>query len=191
MKMIGSGDRRAAWVLAQALAACLIALSSTGCSGGSDEPTFTGSVVPPIRPGAPELSTPEAAVRSYTDWISYAYRILDSDVATHAFSEWEEVRVNSYVQYNKIEGRAIEQSLVTSEYDRAKSTDSTATIVGKEYWRYRYIAADGSKYLTGPLDASYDVTYTVVRKDVGTWLVDRVEVNRLDEKPGSDEELKE
>lgn len=164
------------------LLACVffVAVFIAGCGADSGTPVV-GPVVPPVVPADPDLSTPESAVRSYTDWISYAYRVQDSDVATHAFSEWEEVRVNSYVQYNKLESRAIEQMLQRSAYERVRSSDSTVTLVGSEYWLYRYMAPDESKYLTGPLEASYDVTYTVVFvKDKG-WLVDKVEVDSTEE----------
>lgn len=144
------------------------------------------AIAPPARPDEPRLSTPLEAIRSYTDWISYAYRVMDSNVATHAFSEYEEVNVNSYVQYNMMESRGLEQSLQRSDYDVVKSTDSSATVVGTEYWLYRYFALDQSKYLTGPLEASYDITYTVVRKPDGRWLVDKVEASRTDKNAGVD-----
>ncbi len=139
-----------------------------------------------VTPPEADLSEPESAVKSYTDWISYAYRVLDSDVATHTFTSYEEVRVNSYVQYNLQQGRGIEQFLADYDYDLVATTDATATVVGSEFWRYRYFALDGSRYLTEPREASYDVTYTVVLGEDGLWRVDKVEVKRLDT-PGAED----
>lgn len=170
------------WTHRRFVAAVVMLLAmmlASGCSGRAAQPVLT-PIAPPAQPDPADLSTPEAAVKSYTDWVSYAYRVLDSDVATHTFTPYEEVRVNSYVQYNIQEGKGLEQSLNKSSYRRTSSSESTVTLVGSEYWLYRYFASDGSKYLTGPTEASYDVTYTVVRQDKARWLVDRVRVTRLD-----------
>lgn len=151
-----------------------------GCSQDTTV-IVSDAVVPPVVPDAPVLTTPEEAVRSYTDWISYAYRILDSEIATHAFSPFEEVNVNSYVQYNLMENRAIEQALADASYKRVRSNEGTVTLVGQEFWRYRYIDPQRQRYLTPPMEASYDITYTVVRQPDGRWLVDKVLAERRDE----------
>ncbi len=164
------------------VAFCVLAIVTAvlvGCGSG-EESGVVYPIAPAVRPAEPNLTTPEDAVESYTDWISYAYRVMDSEVATHAFSLYEEVNVNSYVQYNAMEGKGLEQFLQRSDYDLVAASDTTATIVGDEYWLYRYFAADQSKYLTSPKEASYEVTYTVVHQDDGRWLVDKVEVTRLD-----------
>ena len=153
-------------------------------AGCSSDPgvRVSDAAVPPVVPSEPDLATPEAAIRSYADWISYAYRILDSDTATQTFTPNEEVRVDAYVQYNLIEGRAIEQYLERSAYKRVKpSSEDTVTLAGSEFWRYRYIDPVRQRYTTGPLEASYDATYTVVRSEDGLWRVDAVEAKRLDE----------
>lgn len=129
---------------------------------------------PPLMPPAPTLTDPVAAVYSYTDWISYAYQVSDSDVATHTFTSFEEVRVNSYVQYNLLEGRTIDQRLVDADYVVVESTPQTATVTGTEQWRYRYTSSDRTEYTSEPLEISYEVTYTVVQDETGRWLVDKV-----------------
>lgn len=173
-------SRQAALLLPLVTSLLFLLLGTFGCS--KDAATVsTPGVVPPVMPKRANLSTPESAVESYADWISYAYRVLDSEVASHTFTPFEEVRVNSYVQYNKTEGRAIEQMLAEHQYRRVKSSPSTVTVVGSEYWRYRYIDVRLMNYLTSPADASYEVTYTVVKSEDGAWLVDDVEVTRLDE----------
>lgn len=153
----------------------------TGCSSDPGV-TVSDAAIPPVVPSEPILTNPEAAVRSYADWIGYAYRVLDSDVATRTFTPNEEVRVDSYVQYNLMEGRAIEQHLQRSDYERVKpSSEGTVTLAGSEYWLYRYIDPQKQSYLTAPLEASYEITYTVVRQDDGRWLVDKVRAKLLDE----------
>lgn len=168
-------------VLALTITLSLAMVLLSGCSA-DPVVTVSDAVVPPVVPAEPDLRNPEGAVRSYTDWISYAYRVLDSDVATRTFTPNEEVRVDSYVQYNLIEGRAIEQHLQRSDYERVKpSGEDTVTLAGSEYWLYRYIDPARQVYATGPLEASYDATYTVVKSADGLWRVDSVEVTRLDE----------
>ena len=129
---------------------------------------------PPSRPGPPVLTAPIEGVRSYLDWISYAYRVGDSGVASATFSPAEEVRVNSYVEYNRERGRAIEQHLTHLELKETDVTGSRTTVTGQESWRYRYISLRTARYLGGWLTASYDTTYTLVRERRG-WVVDRVE----------------
>jgi len=126
------------------------------------------------RPSPPVLTTPIDAVRSYLDWISYAYRVSDSDVASATFSPSEEVRVNSYVEYNRERGRAIEQHLTHLGLEEPDLVGTRTTVTGQESWRYRYISLRTSRYLGGWLTATYDTTYTVVRERRG-WVVDRVE----------------
>lgn len=167
--------------VAGALLTLLVVLAAgsatAGCSGlgrGSSEDTSTPP--PAVAPAPPDLKTPVAAVESYGDWISYAYRVLDSDVATHAFSIYEEVRVNSYVQMMGTEKlHAIDQRLVEHEYRLVSEEESSAVVAGTERWTYRYIDIKTKKYSTPPLEASYDVTYTLVVEPTKGWVVDRVD----------------
>jgi len=117
-------------------------------------------------------------VYSYLTWISYAYRLLDSDVATMTFSPAEEVRVNSYVELNREKGRAIDQRLVDSRIKSVVSKGVTATVGVRESWVYRYIDTSTAKYSSPVLKASYDSTYTVIKGRSG-WLVDSVRVAPL------------
>lgn len=156
----------------------LALLGASGCSKGSGR---TGSAVatdvppPAVQPPPPMTREPKASVYSYLLWISYAYRIADSDVATAAFDPWEEVRVNSYVQYNKQEGRALDQKLVTFKDKPAITKGATATVSVEEGWSYRYIDMKTGRYKSPEYKATYDSTYTVVRQKDGRWLVHRVE----------------
>lgn len=168
---------------------CLALLGAAGCSGGSSESdearrtteTFDDSVKEPrdpVQPPPPMLNRdPKVAVYSYLLWITYAYRILDSDVATMAFSPYEEVRINSYVQYNKQEGRAIDQHLLKIDFKEPVITkDTTATVAASEKWKYRYISTKTGKYNSPWYETSYETTYTLVRDtSKKKWLVNSVE----------------
>jgi hypothetical protein len=171
-----------------------VVLASAGCSNGaqasgkgaSSEATASTSshmAGPAIEVHIPQsavdnapvpwdLRTPESAVRSYLAWISYAYRIGQSVVATPTMTPFEEVRVDSYNQFNLEKSRLIDQRLDSITFG-AKSTGATSTLVpAKEKWTYSYLSvAEGNKSLGGPYSVSYDSTYTVVKTARG-WLVD-------------------
>lgn len=165
----------------------VLALGVSGCANGAqtvdDKPAASAPSTPTVPP-VPNLTSPKAAVESYTDWISYAYRIARSDVATHAFSLYEEVRVNSYIQMNKTEEqRAIEQRLVDSSYRVVSQEATRATVAGSEDWIYRYINIEDGQYSGPEHKASYDVTYTVIIEKPKGWVVDKVVVQARGDVP--------
>lgn len=194
--MFASRQRRAIpavlLVCALLLVAVLAGCGKPGDSGGAGnaersreltagefpEKTPEGASTPP----PPMLRDPKASVYSYLLWISYAYRVLDSNVATMAFSEYEEVRVNSYVELNRQQGRAIDQRLVKFEVDDVRTKGETATVSARESWRYRYIDIKSGDYASPAYDVTYDTTYTVVQKG-DRWLVDKVDVRPVGEQP--------
>jgi len=120
------------------------------------------------------LTTPESAVRSYLDWISYGYRIGDSDVTTPTMSAGQEVHIDSYIQLNLESGRLIDQTLTSITFS-TPSIEGTHTLVpAKEKWTYRYVSIkEVGKTLAGPYSASYNSTYTLV-KSGKNWVVDSV-----------------
>jgi hypothetical protein len=133
------------------------------------------------RPQAWVLTTPESAVRSYLDWVSYAYRIGQSEVATATMSAFQEVRVDAYNQYNLENSKLLDQSLASITFGKP-STEATRVLVpAKEDWTYRYVSiSEAGKTLKGPYKASYENTYTVVKAKHG-WVVDNVAVKALGE----------
>lgn len=134
------------------------------------------------KPEPPTLTTPESAVRSYLAWISYAYRIGDSDVAKPAMSALEEVRVNSYVQYNLQEyNRVIDQELGSITFGTPVSKDASTTMLpAKEKWTYEWVSVqEAGKVVGGPFWADYDTTYTVTKNKDGNWVVDHVEAKKV------------
>ncbi len=184
--------------IALALCAVLAApLLLVGCSGGeagpqADRPRSSELTpgefpddVPPVAeaPPPPMLRDPETAVYSYLRWITYAYRVLNSDVATHAFSVYEEVRVNSYVELNRQEGRAIDQRLLDFQVKDVQTVGETATVAVDETWTYRYIDIKTVKYSSPIHTVTYDTTYTVVNTEGKGWLVDKVEASARGEAP--------
>ena len=127
------------------------------------------------RPGLWNLKTPELAVRSYLDWTAYAYRTGQSALATATMTPYEEVRVDSFIQFNIEQKRLMDETLVSLVFGKT-STGSTSTLVpAKEVWKYSYLSIDkGNKVVGGPYTVAYDTTYTVVKQKSGVWLVDSV-----------------
>ena len=130
-------------------------------------------------PAAWVLSTPQSAVRSYLAWTSYAYRIATSAVASPTMGPDEDVRVDSYMQYNLEKSRLIDQTLTSISFGKV-SVESTHTLVPThEKWTYSYRSiALGNKVLGGPYTESYSATYTVV-KTGKNWAVYSVAANPL------------
>ncbi len=165
--------RFVATLLALALLAAL-----AGCGESAREPSEAESPSPPVAPPAADLTTPESAVTSYLDWVAFAYRTADSDVASHTMTLAEGVRVDAYIELNRQDGRAIEQSIVRFSAPPASVERTGAVVVASEDWEYRYITMSSGSY-DGPLrEASYDATYTLVL-DGDTWLVDGVDATPL------------
>ena len=189
--MRASFASRAGSVIA-AVFICVLVLVLPGCStgagSGSGSTETSAGVIPhggaavevrisedalQNKPEPWALDTPESAVRSYLEWTGYAYRIARSDVATPTMTPYEEVRVDSYVQYNIQKSRIIDQTLESITFGKP-SVGTTSTLVpAKETWSYRYVSIEtAGKTIGGPYSASYDSTYTVVKSVDGVWQVD-------------------
>lgn len=177
-------NKNLAAAVAVAVMLALVALGSlSACTTSSGGDQKSEAMATPQAPPPPKQSTPEAAVRSYTEWISYAYNILDSEVATQTMTPEEGVRVDSYIEFNRQQGRAIEQKLTSFEVKGTKKLPSagkkgaSAKVVTFERWRYRYIDTKTRTYVSPLYTASYDATYTVALDPKGgLWRVDRVDV---------------
>jgi len=132
---------------------------------------------PSEKPPPPVLRDPSSAVYSYMLWMSYAYRTLNSNETTHAYDPYQEVRVSSYVDYNRQELQALDQRILLATVKSAESAGSTATVAVHEEWAYRYIDITTGEYKTPILNVTYETTYTVVREK-NDWLVHSVEASR-------------
>jgi len=128
------------------------------------------------KPAAPDLSTPEAAVKSYLAWISYAYAIGDSNVSTPTMTPYEGVRIDSYVQLYKERGQTLEQRLVKFAVTSSKISGKTATVKTKETWEYRYLLSSQPPDQQKPAlhQTVYVVTYHLKKSD-SRWQVDSVD----------------
>lgn len=161
-------------------ALCAIELFGSACSG---RPAPVSFVSDPLAPAPPELSAPQSAVRSYLAWTSLAYRLADSGVSTATHTPREGVRVDSYIELNRQKGQGIEQTLTAFGSRVIESREQTALVATDEEWAYRYFSLATLEYLSEPLAASYEATYTVVRQPDGRWLVDSIDARPLGEVP--------
>lgn len=190
----------APWSAGVAAAACLVVVvllsgaASSGCGSGGNAgsaeetrtigarmagPVVDVNVTPEALASKPKpwvLSTPESAVRSYVDWVSYAYRIGQSEVAEPTMTSYEEVRISSYVQYNIQKSRLLDQTLESIEFGTPSVEGTRAVLPAKEKWKYRYVSIEiAGKTIGGPYSQTYEATYTLVRNEQGDWVVDSVD----------------
>ncbi len=151
--------------------AAVLASASVGCTGDGEGSTRVGDA---LQPAPWDLSTPESAVRSYLDWVSLSYRMANSDIPVATMTPDEAVRVDSYIQLNRMEGKGIEQSLEVFELGSVSQEASSAVVTAYEVWTYRYFSLQNLEYVSEPLEATYDTTYTLEASPAG-WVVARVE----------------
>ena len=93
------------------------------------------------KPKPPVLTTPESAVRSYLDWVSYAYRIGVSDVA-HAHDDHPRRgpgRLLHPVQPPEEPAYRPDARRRSPSASRA-SRRASAVVPAKEKWTYRYVS---------------------------------------------------
>lgn len=151
-----------------------------GCGPSASGEGQGTALAPPRVPASPNLSTPRRAVRSYLDWTSLAYRMVNSDLASRTAGDWEFIRYDSYIQLMKDKNHGIDQHLTSFAVRSVITKDNTATVAAKEAWRYRYFSIDPPRYTTPEYSATYDATYTVgFYKKKRAWVVDRVDAKPL------------
>lgn len=125
-------------------------------------------------PTPPSLDTPEDAVRSYLDWVSYGYRVAQPQFAEPTMSETEAVRVDAYNEYNIQKGRILDQTLKSITFGKPSVSATSTTVPAEEHWTYRYVSlTEPGKTIDGPFEVRYDTVYTLVKTDRG-WVVDSV-----------------
>lgn len=133
------------------------------------------------KPAPWDLSTPELAVRSYLDWVSYSYRIGESDEATPTQTPHQVVRTDAYVQANLQQERLLDQTLTSIDFGKASVDGTRAVIPARETWSYRYVSIkEAGTTIGSPNTASYETTYALVKTEDG-WVVDDIEVKALGE----------
>ena len=128
------------------------------------------------KPAPWNLTTPESAVRSYLDWMSYSYRIATSDVSTPTMGPDMGVKVDSYIQYNIEKKQLIDQRLKSITFDTPSTTSTSAVVPAHEQWTYSYVSIQTpDKTIEGPLSATYNTTYHLSKTPHG-WVVMSVDV---------------
>lgn len=149
--------------------------------GGIEQDIVISRAALENKPAPWVLDTPENAVRSYLDWVSYAYRIGESQVATPTMTSYQEVRVDAYTQMQLQKSRLLDQTLESIAFG-APSQGATSTLLpAREKWSYRYVSIKvADQTLEGPYTAEYDTVYTLVSTERG-WVVDAIAVTPLSE----------
>lgn len=138
----------------------------------------SAELAPVEAPAPPRLGDPRSAVESYLDWVSYAYRVADSSAASPTMTAEELVRVDAYIQQNRLENRGIEQEVMSFEQRSLDIDGKRASLAASEKWEYRYFTLDPPAYSSEPAEASYETTYSLVQTEAG-WVVDDIEVETV------------
>lgn len=153
---------------------------SAHMSGAPVNVYIAQEVVDSRRPAPWNLRSPQSAITSYLAWVSYAYRIGNSQVATPTMTSYEEVRMDSYCQYNLENKRLLDQKLDSISFGKASKTATATLVPVKESWTYSYLSVDkGNPVIGGPYRIDYQSTYKVVKNAAGQWIVDSVNAKAL------------
>jgi len=123
-------------------------------------------------------STPEEAVRSYLDWVTFAFRTMDSEVATPTMTPDEASRISYYITMNRAEDKILNQRLDSFEIRSVDISDQVALVAATEEWTYNHKSVAKGTF-DEPIQVSYEATYTVLSFD-GVWRVQSVEATRLE-----------
>jgi len=151
----------------------LAAAVASGCTQPTGQPAPSTTVIATGTPEPPTLGTPEDAVKSYLDWISFSYRSGSSEDSSPTMTAEEGVRVDSYIELNRQKDRFIEQALKKLDITDVKIKGASATVTANEVWDYRYVTVSSGK--PGPtLSAEYTTTYTLKQTKDG-WVVATVQ----------------
>jgi hypothetical protein len=157
----------------------VIALSALVPGCGKDTidvpPVSAERPAEPRKPATADLSTPEKAVQSYLDYLSYAYLLGKSDVASQTMGPEEFSRVDSYIELDRQRNRKIDQQLKSITFGKLVAEGADRKLVpAQEEWTYRYVDLLSGGYKGAAKKASFTATYTVERGPRG-WLVTSVE----------------
>ena len=119
------------------------------------------------------LTSPEAAVRSYLAWVTYAYRTMNSEIATPTMTPDEASRISYYITANRSEDKILNQRLDSLKFSNIHVSDAVATVIADEAWIYNYQSEK-----TGNFDelqtVEYEATYTLILVE-GMWKVQSVD----------------
>lgn len=168
---------RAVCTVVLGVALGVLVLAGSACTPVAPQPVGTPGVdiaADPVEPAPWDLTTPESAVRSYLDWVSFSYRMIDPEIPMATMTPGEGLRVDGYIQRNWMNGKGLEQSLESIEFTPISEESTSAVVAAHEEWTYRYFTVGTLEYVSEVTRESYETTYTLVRDPSG-WLVDSVE----------------
>jgi hypothetical protein len=158
-------------------AAVLTAGLAAGCGRKAiNVPPVTADRPPaPRKPQPADLTTPQNAIRSYLAYLTYAYILATSDVASQTMGPDELVRIDSYIELDRQRGQKLDQVLKSISFGTPVTESSGKQLVpAQEQWSYRYVDIATGTYKTPGKNASFAATYTVERGPKG-WQVTSVE----------------
>jgi len=160
-------------IVALALLACGIA----GCTSAVRD--LNAEIPIPLEM---KQSTPEEAVRSYLEWLTYSYRNMDSEIATPTMTPDLAQRVAYYITMNAANGKALNQRLDSLEFVDVQIADTVATVKTRESWTFNYLVIETGVF-DEPVVQQYEVTYTVLLID-GVWRVQAADATKIDTSDG-------
>lgn|GEM_PF-2684805 len=122
-------------------------------------------------------STPEEAVETYWEWLTYSYRYMESDIASPTMTPDLAQRVSYYITMNAADRKALNQRLDSFEVLQSDVEDVLATVTTRETWTFNYLSLDTGTF-DEPVTEEYQVKYTVLLVD-GYWRVQSVNADYL------------
>jgi len=114
-------------------------------------------------------ATPQEAVETYLEWLTYSYRNMDSEIATPTMTPDLARRVSYYITMNAADGNALNQRLDSFSIKDTEINDTIATVTTEETWTFNYLSLETGNFTT-PVVESYRVSYIVLLID-GRWIV--------------------
>ena len=157
------------------LLACSLLLATVMLSACTDTPRDLNAEVP--IPLEMNQTTPEEAIRTYLEWLTYSYRHMKSDVATQTMTPDLARRVEYYITMNAAQNQALNQRLDSLEFIDTEIHGEVATVETREAWTFNYLALDTGTF-GDPVVAHYKVIYTVLLID-GVWRVQSANAEEL------------
>jgi hypothetical protein len=124
-------------------------------------------------------STPQEAIESYLAWLTYAFRNMDSEVATPTMTPDLAQRTAYYITMNAADEKALNQRLDSLTFVQVEVQDTVATVKTNETWTFNYLSLRTGNF-DEPQVVRYEATYTVLMID-GIWRVQSVDVKSLDD----------
>jgi hypothetical protein len=120
--------------------------------------------------------TPEEAVETYLEWLTFAYRYADSEVATPTMTPDMSQRASYYITMNLSADKILNQRLDSFEFVKSNYQGEIALIDTKEQWTFNYLSKKTGEF-SELYEASYEVRYTVLLVD-GVWVVQSVAADK-------------